>query len=260
MTPERSYIVWFSQRVGSTLLTQALEDTDVAGRPREWLETWNTPGLLARYGVKDADALRAHLWEKGTTANGVFAVKYGMTADLHRDVTAVFSTVLGDEPDPDGRKAWEAFFPRCQHIFMTRRDKLRLAVSWWRAIRSAEWHRPNRPETVLREGPWAPPPRPSADELLDQYDRNAIRTLFVGANLREADMQQQFDRWGIAPHTIVYEDFIASYAPTIRAVLAFLQVPDARNVPIPPPAFDCLADQAAESWYQRFRLDLDAGA
>lgn len=258
--PIKSYIIWFSQRVGSTMLTQALEDTGVAGRPREWLNAGNSAQeLLNGYGVSDADQLRAALWRDGATPNGVFGVKYGMTDELHRELTSLFSGLVPGVPDSNGHEAWEAFFPHCQHIFLTRRDKLRLAVSWWRAIASKEWHRPNRLRTVVSEcGREVLPEAPSAADLLGQYNYNALRHLLAAANLREAAMQQQFERWCVRPYTIVYEDFINSYEPTIFSVLDFLQIPDREAVSIPPPAFDRLADEVSETWYGRFRHDLRA--
>lgn len=56
--PTRSYCIWFSQRVGSTLLTHALEDTGIAGRPREWFNFASTADMLGAYGVANAVALR----------------------------------------------------------------------------------------------------------------------------------------------------------------------------------------------------------
>lgn len=175
--------------------------------------------------------------------------KYGMSADLHRDLTELFAGVIPGVVDPDGRKAWAAVFPECKHVFMTRRNKLRLAVSWLRAIRSQEWHRPNRADTVVGEAP----PRTSATELIDGYDRDGLEYLLVGANQREADMQDQFDRWGVVPYTVVYEDLVADYEATVRRLLDFLEIPGRADVAIPRPAFDRLADEASEAWYQRFR-------
>jgi LPS sulfotransferase NodH len=82
--PRQSYLIWFSQRVGSTMLTQALEDIGVAGRPREWLEDPAGHGLPAKYGVPDALQLRDFLWREAATPNGVMGAKYGMSAALHR--------------------------------------------------------------------------------------------------------------------------------------------------------------------------------
>jgi LPS sulfotransferase NodH len=246
--PTRSYCVWFSQRVGSTLLTRALEDTGIAGRPHEWLNFARTAGMLAAYGASDALALREELWRRATTDNGTLGVKYGMTERLHQELTSLFAGVLPGTADPDGRRAWQAFFPDCQHVFMTRRNKIRLAVSWWRAIKTEEWHRPHRSATAAGDPARKPPPT----DLRDLYSYDALDHLFAEASLREAAMQEQFSRWNIVPHTIVYEDFIASYEPTVRSVLDYLQIPDRQHIAIPAAAFDPLADEVSESWSQRF--------
>jgi LPS sulfotransferase NodH len=248
--PQQSYIIWFSQRVGSTVLAQTLEDTGIAGRPREWLYDEIGAGLLAKHAVSNALELRETLWRHATTANGVFAVKHGMHAETHREVTALLGGVLSDAERGDERKAWEAFFPRCKHVFMTRRDKLRLAVSWWRAIKTQQWHRPTR---------HAPPTPPAAD-LMDRYDYDAIDHLLTEACLREADLQALFTRWGVIPYTIVYEDFIARYDDTVRELLTFLEIPGREGIAIPAPALAQLADEISEAWCQRYRREWEAKA
>jgi trehalose 2-sulfotransferase len=254
--PSQSYIIWFSQRVGSTMLSQALEDTGVAGRPQEWFNNVGESGpeILASYSARDAFELREALWREGTTDNGVFAVKYGMTAELHDRLTALFGGLIPGEVDPDGRKAWAALFPNCRHVFMTRRNKLRLAVSWWRAIKAQEWHRPTRSDTAVG----APPPRSSAAAVADKYDRAALEALLIGANVREAEMQERFDRWGVVPYTVVYEDLIASYEATVRGLLRFLDLPGGAPAAIPAPAFERLADEVSEDWYLRWLPHLKA--
>lgn len=237
MTPVWSYIIWFTQRVGSTLLTQALEDTGVVGRPREWLDGEET----------DAAALRATLWRDGTTANGVLGVKYGMTRSLHAQRTAQFSSLLAGGSGSDDKAAWDAVFPRCKHLFMTRRNRVRLAVSWWRAIQSGEWHRPTRDDTIL--GTVAPR---ATSGLIEKYDAAALDHLLREVSLREAAMQEVFDRWHITPYTIVYEDFIARYEQTLREVLGFLDVASHELLAIPSPSFAPVADDIAERWYARY--------
>ena len=66
--PKRSYVVWFSQRVGSTLLTQALEDTGLAGRPREWFNAASAADVLPKLGLSSASELRDFLWREPTPA------------------------------------------------------------------------------------------------------------------------------------------------------------------------------------------------
>lgn len=233
-------MIWFSQRVGSTLLAQTLEDLGDAGRPREWLEAETIAALFAKHDVTDGRELRDALGRVATTDNGVLALKYGMRAVFHAELLEL----LGD---------WNAVFPNCRHVFMTRRDKLRLAVSWWRAIQSGEWHRPARsaPTVVSPDGGARQPQAPPA--LAERYDRDAIQHLVLEASVREADIQTELARLGVVPFTIVYEDLIASYEPTVRALLEFLGLPSQRS--IPPPAFASIADHVSEAWYQRYRRE-----
>ena len=263
IAPARSYAIWFSQRVGSTLLSQALEDTGIAGRPREWFHAASPADVLAKYGVATPHELREVLWREGTTPNGVLGVKYGVgvSSPHHALETSLFASVASESQDPDGRKTWEAFFPSCSHIFMTRRNKFRLAVSWWRAIKSAQWHRldPRRASSAVDRPPGLDTGAGErVPDLADQYVHEAIEHLFIEANLREVAIQEQFDRWGIVPLTVVYEDFVASFEPTVRGVLDFLHIPGRHDVAIPAPAFERLADDVSEDWYQRFRRERTA--
>jgi LPS sulfotransferase NodH len=238
MAPPRwSYIVWFTQRVGSTLVTQALEDAELAGRPREWLEAGSATELLARYDARDAFELRESLWRRGTT-NGIFGVKYGMTPAMHAELTQLFRQLAegGDE-----RAAWAAMFPSCRHVYLTRRDRIRLAISWWRAIQSGEWHRPRRPDTVVGN---------AHEPTAARYDAAAIAHLIEEVEQRDAAIHDVFSRWSVAPHVIVYEDLIESYDATLRTLFRFLDVPDA--VRVPPAAFAQLADEVSDRWYAQF--------
>lgn len=237
-TPRWSYVVWFTQRVGSTLLTQAIEDTGIAGRPREWLEVESADALLARYGARDVLELRETLWNEGT-ANAVFGVKYGMTPAMHAQLTQLFSGLV---QGADERAAWDAMFPRCRHIYVTRRDRLRLAISWWRAIQSGEWHRPLRTDTAFGQ--------PPAATREPRYDADAIAHLVKEVGEREAAIQAVFDRWSVTPHVVVYEDAVADFDTTMRGLLWFLDAP--AGTPVTEPAFARLADDLSEQWYARF--------
>jgi trehalose 2-sulfotransferase len=251
--PERSYALWFTQRVGSTLLAQALEDTGVAGRPREWLSAASVDDVMKKHGVANAQELRHQLWRVATTPNGVLGIKYAMVPKLHEDLIDLMASVEG-EAAPEGTdrsySAWRRFFPNCRHCFLMRRDKVRLAISWWRAIKSEEWHRPNRSDTSV--GVVEPKPPGS---LIDKYDFHAIQHLLGECSAREAAIHGQLDAWGIEPLTIVYEDLVARFEATVRSVLEFLRVSDARAMTIRQPAFEPLADEINDEWYARFLAD-----
>lgn len=234
MKPDQSYTIWFSQRTGSTLLSKALESTGVAGNPCEWL-----------LGRDPKEMTREHLeqmWSDGTSSNGVFGLKTSMNVEMISAFRSIFQL-----PEPATRPSvWREAFPNCnKHIYMTRRNKVRLAVSWWRAIVSGEWHRQYGEE-------------PQEHDLADKYNFDAINHLFTECTLREAALEDFFSEEGIVPLTIVYEDFILDYEATVLRVLAFLNIPT-ESVKVASPAFDKLADDTAEQWVQRYRQERQVG-
>ena len=171
MPPRLSYTIWFTQRTGSTWLCEALALTGVAGRPGEHLDNAIPIDAPTRQDIADPTDLLQRIWDVGSTANGVFGIKQGYTEPRFGNIlellTGAGSTRLA---------RWESAFPNHRHIFMTRRNKLRLAVSWWRAIKSGEWHR--------RRGQ-----PPSATDLAAAYDPLAIDHLMQEAVVREAGIQ-----------------------------------------------------------------------
>jgi LPS sulfotransferase NodH len=241
MQPSLSYTIWFSQRTGSTLLTEALEATGVAGKPHEW--------LLHRYlkhYPSDPAELQLYLWKSGSTANGRFGLKHSFCEPHFSQLIETFRgfpTCPSDENDR--AKIWEYAFPNHRHIFMTRRNKVRLAVSWWKAIKGQEWHR--------RAGE-----SPKSVDLPDAYSFDAINHLYRECSMREAGIQEFFSEGNIVPLTIVYEDFIQEYEKTVRKILEFLEL-DTTHIEIPLPSLAPTADAISEEWTQRFREELQQG-
>jgi len=245
MKPRLSYTIWFSQRTGSTLLSKALTATGIAGKPDERLFVPDGRSLLEHYGCSDYAALREHLWQIGSTPNGVFGLKTSFSEPLISEVLAAFKDLPGVEAGASRPQIWENGFPNCRHIFMTRRNKVRLAVSWWKAIQTEEWHRARGED------------RQEVD-LSDAYNYKAINQLYCESAMREAGMQAFFSEGGIVPLTIVYEDFIQDFEGTVRRVLAYLGL-DADSAVVAAPYFDKLADDVSEAWVQRFREELQQG-
>jgi trehalose 2-sulfotransferase len=241
MKPKLSYTIWFTQRTGSTLLCRALESTGVAGHPNEWLYTW-----LGEQQVQSAADLQRHLWENGSTANGVFGLKHSFHEPHFTELIQTFRQFPGVPTSESNRvRIWEHALPNHRHIFMTRRNKVRLAVSWWKAVKTAEWH-------------LLPGETRKAIDLHDGYSFEAINHLYAECSMREAGIQEFFSEGGIVPLTIVYEDFIQEYENTVRKILAFLEL-DANTPEISPPSLSPTADTISEEWVQRFRKELQEG-
>jgi trehalose 2-sulfotransferase len=244
MKPQLSFTIWFSQRTGSTLLYKALESTDVAGVPREWFNC--PPDLLTTYQKKDHSELQEYLWKLGTTSNGVFGISHSYYEPHFSILTETLRKFPVYPPNETKRTAvWEHVFSNHRHIFMTRRNKIRLAVSWWRAIQSGEWHVPS--------GERRKPP-----DLSNAYSFDAIHHLYNECTMREAGIQEFLAEGRITPLNIFYEDFIQNYEGTVRTILDYLEL-DSSSITIAPPALTKLADATSEEWVQRFREERQNG-
>jgi trehalose 2-sulfotransferase len=238
MKPERSYTIWFTQRTGSTLLCQMLESTGIAGVPREWFNC--PPDLLTTFKKADHAELQEYLFKLGTTPNGVFAINHSFYEPHFTELIETLRKFPANSPEEIKRtKIWEQVFPNHRHIFMTRRNKVRLAVSWWRAIQSSEWH------VGTDEA------QKSVD-LSNAYSFDAINHLYNECSMREAGIQEFFAEGGITPLNIFYEDFVQNYEETVHTILAYLRL-DSGSVNIAPPALTKLADPISEEWVERFR-------
>ena len=239
-TPQRSYTIWFTQRTGSTLLYKALESTGIAGVPREWFNC--KPDLLEDFHQSNHTDLQNYLWKLGSTPNGVFGISHSFYEPHFSQLTETLKKLPAYPPGETNRaRIWEGIFPHHRHIFMSRRNKVRLAVSWWRAIQSGEWHlSPNEPRKPV--------------DLSDAYSYEAINHLYNECSMREAGIQELFTEGGITPLNIFYEDFIEQYEQTVRIILEYLEL-DARTAPIAPPALIKTADAVSEAWAQRFRAE-----
>lgn len=244
MRPKLSYTIWFSQRTGSTLLCQALEATHSTGVPNEWFNY--ATDLLTAYKLKTYAELQEHLWQAGSTPNQIFGNKHSFCEPRFTHLIAALRQFPVCSPNETNRaKIWESAFPNHRHIFMTRRNKVRLAVSWWKAIQSHEWHR-KRGES------------PKLADLAKAYSFDAINHLYNECSMREAGIQEFFTEGNITPLTIVYEDFIQNYEQTIRTVLDYLEL-EADSILIAPPPLAPTADSVSEEWVQRFRQEAQTG-
>ncbi len=243
LEPHKSYRIWFSQRNGSSVLSKGLELTGVAGKPHELFNLVGEETLRQKHGAADYASLKRRLWEQGTSANGIFSVKHSMYTGRTQKIIEELKELRGISGPIDENEFWSDLFPNCKHIYLTRRNKIRQAVSWWKAIKDNVWH--------LKEG---------VSQALDQeffethYDFDAIHHLFREASLRECAIEDYYSRNNITPLTLVYEDFIDRFEETIKEILNFLEI-EGGNITAPK-YYAKTANAGSEIWVQRFRQDL----
>lgn len=235
MQPRCSYLICATPRNGSSLLCEALDNTEGAGHPNEWF--WNESGNAETWGLKHypyAEYLRAVL-QHGSTPSGVFGVKvmWGYLADIASRMRQIPQYTTLDLPDLFGE-----VFPNLHYIWITRRDTVRQAVSHWKAIQTDIWQTSDDEE------------QRSAREPV--YDFDAIHHLVHEIREHDAAWSRYFTDNGIEPFTVTYEEFVDQYAATITDVLRFLGMAPPADLGVSRRRLTRQADAQSEEWVQRY--------
>jgi LPS sulfotransferase NodH len=251
MQPERSYIVCATPRSGSTLVCHALGETGVAGRPEEYFEALRHSGRPRRpeeyfVGVEDP-SIRDHLGERavgsdpqprsplwsraaydrylewafeaGTTPNGVFAAKlmwgyFGDFVSLLRNVPAYRDVPLAE--------LLPTVFPDLTLVRVVRANKVRQAVSLWKAVQTATWREDQASGTTASlEDDSSPPYQSFIEEHRPQlrFHYRAIEHLLEQILIEEARWDAFFEHCGIKPILVLYENFAAEYETSTLRLL-----------------------------------------
>ena len=224
--PRVSYLVCSIPRSGSSLLCQLLGGTGHAGAPAEFFHPEKMKVLKRRWGVEDLDAYLRELLTRKTSPNGVFGVKahWGQ-----------YQPAVG-EADP------RPIFPNVRPVSITRRDRLRQAVSWVRALQTLQWNTGQQPH----------------GEHPEVFDFDDITQKLVRIDREEDMWDALFDRYGLEVHRIVYEDFVEAQEQTVREVLDAIGVDAPADLAMPSQVLDRQADERSEEWVERYLSEASA--
>ena len=271
-SPTSSYLICTTPRSGSTFLSEALASTGVAGRPEEYFQQMAETGLQRRpvdylgdlaaqelppaFSAPDGD-FRVELmfdprrfrtfgdyatWVIGTatTSNGVFGAKI-MSAYVE-GLAAGLREALGDRAPDTTPGVLAAAFPRLRYVRLVRADKVKQAVSLWRAIQTWQWREDAAPGAVAASG--------GGGDL--RYSFAALDRLRSGLIAEEEWWDAYFADAGITPLTVVYEEFSGRPDQAVRAVLRYLEIPFEESWGLPSPTMRRQADTLSQEWAERY--------
>jgi len=243
--PERSYMICASPRTGSYLLSEGLAATGLAGRPTEflspsfqlyWSERWS-PSTYPDYLERVVAA--------GTTPNGVFGLKVHSSQLSHFLCQATGCARL---PLRDQAAVVEDWLPGVRYVWLRRRDRVRQAVSYARALQTHVW--------------WhgEPAPAPYGDPIpgTQRFDFALIERCVESLGWENAGWASYFRANGIDPLELYYEDVAADRPAAVGQVLEYLDLPPDAAARLPASRFQRQADAVSESWTQRYRHLADA--
>ncbi|MCW3032025.1 MAG: trehalose 2-sulfotransferase [Solirubrobacteraceae bacterium] len=276
VTPTRSYLVCATPRSGSTLLCETLLATGVAGRPREYFEALKETGQPRRpreyfWGLRSPEVIRllphdanidllsarSETWSRedyrrhldwalreGTTPNGVFASK--MMWGYFNDFLELARGIPRFGGMGDG-SLLNAAFPGLHYVFISRSDKVRQAVSLWRALQTWVWRK--------EAGAPADEPLPSQRSV---YSFDAIDHLLGQLRRHEDSWRGFFFRIGQRPLSILYEDVAGDLAGPVGRVLTEIGVEPPADWAISARSPSRQSDELSESWVQNYLEDVSS--
>jgi LPS sulfotransferase NodH len=283
MQPQRSYLVCATPRSGSTLVCHGLEETGVAGRPEEYFEALRHSGRPRRpeeyfIGVEDP-SIRDHLGERavggeqqprsplwsraaydrylewafeaGTTPNGVFGAKlmWGYFEDfvsLLRNVPAYREVPLAE--------LLPAVFPDLTFVRVVRANKVRQAVSLWKAVQTATWREDQASaKAASLEDDSSPPYRNFIEEHRPQlrFHYRAIEHLLEQILIEESRWDAFFEHSGIKPLLVLYENFAADYETSTLRLLERLDLSPPGDFEFEP-RMKRQSDNVNDDWVRRY--------
>ena len=204
----RSCLICSVQRAGSWLLCHAMHDSGVLGYPAEYFHRGDEDFWRAQWGAADEDAFLLAVQREPLTVNGVWASK--MMWNYFADAVARLRTWprLESAAAATDHEVLAAAFPGLRYVWLRREDKVRQAISWWRADSTGQY--------ALTVG--AVPAEPPA------FDHDAIQRLVRFADACEEGWRNWFAANSIEPLEIVYEDLVKDLDKTIGDVACFLDV------------------------------------
>ena len=231
MKPDKSYLICTTPRTGSWLLCSMLESTGVAGRPEEIFHA-------DTLGGKPRKTIRQHLQaavRRGTRSQRVFGGKVHWSQYRLAAQRLAVETKTSDEGLP---MLLAEQLPDLTYVWLSRRDKVRQAISYYRATESGQWWR-------TAHDPISP-----CDET--KFDFDTIERLHTYLVNHDANWRAYFDRLNLDPIIIHYEDLAED---PWQSTLDVLQAAGIRAPRISPqvPHLVRQADVLSESWLLKYR-------
>jgi trehalose 2-sulfotransferase len=177
---------------------------------------------------------------EGTTSNGVFGAKvmWGYFDDFINNLRTIPS--FKELPTPT---LLSTAFPHLRYIWVTRNDKLRQAISLWKAIQTWTW----------REDESSTPRDQSVHPKKELcFHFQAIDHLRQQIVENERAWQSYFDASAIEPLQVTYEDLSENYEATTVQILRYLHIPISECTVFAERRMKRQADALSEEWVARY--------
>jgi trehalose 2-sulfotransferase len=221
----------------------------MAGNPDQYFELESKPLWTRRWGSVSSDIeYLDKAIERSTTPNGICGFKL---FNLPEDEMTYFKRLLCEKQSysPERQasitkselpKLFADCFPGLRYIWLTRRDKIRQAISYYRAIETNIWFVFGMRKPEKRE------------KTKPVYSYQKIDRILGWLALQDSLWAEFFIAAKVQPLTVVYEDLISDYDRTLRTVLKYLEIPYYDPTPLLPTGLRKQATEESDRWASRF--------
>jgi trehalose 2-sulfotransferase len=208
---DRTYLIASTPNAGSSFLARVLTGTALAGQPKEyfrpsggpWDKGWGVDRKTVPYR-NYVDAALSH----ATSANGVFGatLQWQHFAWLYR----ALRTIEDGSDVVDPAHLMDVVFARPRYIHLRRLDTSRQAIEYYQRIHTGK-HPGNSATGVEIPGP----------SVTDLEYVGWIEDLVIDHDRR---WSQYFEKSGIEPLELYYEDLFDEWRQVVRKTLAYLDL------------------------------------
>ena len=227
------YFVCATARSGSSYFCDGLSSTGLVGKPNEYLlhsQWWKDVGINAYIKMVS----------KEKRSNNVVGIKF-MWFSFQRILDKI---ERGFKTADREYKIFEKIIPYSKYIYLTRRDKVRQAISYYKASKTGVWF-DKKSEINEKE---------KRTNTMNRLKFNFFSIeFFLQTNLNyENEWIKYFQRNSITPLNISYEELDNDFNKTIIKALKYIGVDTGwQNVSIKS-ELERLSDNTTEDWCKRY--------
>lgn len=239
MRPEKSLIICTLPRSGSYMLCDGLTQTEAIGYTAEYFSIAHRTyydRLIGAQRAADYNIVFDYILRMGTTSNGVFSAKilYHQLATLKENFSRSNSYM-----DLRPMQIIDRLVANPHYIYLVRRDKLRQAISYHRAIHTGIWWEFNESKTKDAPG------------LV--YDHAALVFWIKVMTAWEAAWVRELAQLGRPLLTLDYNEIVADYGGAMARVHDLLGLRIDPKVLEIRPLLKKQSDASTDEWVERFK-------
>ncbi|EAW38816.1 Stf0 family sulfotransferase [Lyngbya sp. PCC 8106] len=220
MNLKKTYIICSTMRSGSTLLCDLLTNTKLAGQPQEFfLPQWEKK---SKFDTTNYPEYLQKMLESFASSNGVSGVKL-MWCNCEYVIRRLHkSSESSSKPDLELLKE---VFPDLKFVFISRRSKVRQAISLARSVKTKQWNKYQDSQN---------PGKTSFNRYGNIYNSQKNPYPYISPGTLEVYLSQIkkdesawfefFKNNNIEPQIIIYEELAQNKQKNINNILQFLDI------------------------------------